>query len=149
MKKIGIAVGILLGIPLTYVVVHLALIEVGQEIVVLHKWKGEGEMSRSRLWIVGDGEREWLHHGYANSPWIRRLEVDPIVEIDRDGDTHRYRAFPDPEAEAKVHRLLREQYGVADVLVRFWWGTDTEKGLASGETCKAVPMRLEAIEPGA
>lgn len=149
MKKLGIALAILLGIPLTYVLIHLALIEVGQEIVVLHKWKGEGEMSRSRLWIVGDGEREWLHHGYADAPWILHLETDRIVEIDRDGETHRYRAFPDRKEEAKIHRLLREKYGVADVLVRFWAGTDTEKGIATGEVCAAVPMRLEAIEPGA
>ena len=148
MRKLGIALGILMGIPLAYVLIHLALIEVGREVVVLHKWKGEGEMSLSRLWIVGDGEREWLHHGYANSPWIRRLEVDRIVEIDRDGETHRYRAFPDHEAEAKVHRMLREKYGLADVLVRFWEGTDTEPGVATGKTCTAVPIRLEAIEPG-
>jgi hypothetical protein len=149
MKKLGIGLGVVVGVLLTYVLVHVALIEIGQEVVVLHKWKGEGEMSLSRLWIVGDGEHEWLHHADADSPWIHRLDVDRILVIDRDGAAHRYRAFPDPEAEAKVHRMLREKYGVADVLVRFWVGTDTETGFATGEMCPAIPVRLEAIEPGA
>lgn len=149
MSRLVIALCILLGIPLAYALIHMALIEIGQEVVVLHKWKGAGEMSLSRLWIVGDGQYEWLHHGYADSPWILHLDTDRIVEIDRDGETRRYRGFADPEADAKVHRLLREKYGVADVLVRFWVGTDTKKGVATGKTCTAIPMRLEPIEPGA
>lgn len=148
MTKIGIALGILLGIPVAYALFHLALIEIGQDVVVLHKWKGEGRMSRSRLWIVSDGEHEWLHHGVADSPWIRHLAVDPIVEIERKGKVYRYRASADPAADPKVHRLLREKYGFADVLVRFWYGTDSQKGFVTRTTCDAVPMRLDPVEPG-
>ena len=144
MRTLLIVVGGLVGLVALYAIIHLALIEVGQEIVVLHKRSLDGATSRSRLWIVDEGGRSWLHHGYADSGWIRRLESDPIVEIERDGRTRRYRATPDPEADAKVHRLLRAKYGVADRLVRFWAGTDTQAGFATRATCKATPVRLEA-----
>lgn len=148
MRTIGIALGILLGIPVAYAAFHMALIEIGQDVVVLHKWKGPGKTSRSRLWIVSDGEHQWIHHGYADSPWIRHLAVDPIVEIERHGKVYRYRGTPDPAADPKVHRLLRAKYGFADVLVRFWAGTDSQVGVATRKTCTAIPMRLDPVEPG-
>ena len=127
--------------------IHLALIEIGQEVVVLHKRAGDGPPSMTRLWIVDDGEYAWLHHGYADTAWIRQLEAEPIVEIDRGGETLQYRALLDPAADPKVHRLLREKYGLADRLVRFWAGTDTETGFVTGRTCLAVPVRLEINVP--
>jgi hypothetical protein len=145
MKRLAIGAAVILGLIGAYVVSHLALIEIGQEIVVLHKWTGDGEQSRPRLWIVDDGDRTWLHHGYADTPWIVHLEDDPIVEVERDGETRRYRATPDPAADPKVHRLLRDKYGAADRLVRFWAGTDTERGVATGATCVAIPVRLEPL----
>jgi hypothetical protein len=56
-----------------------------------------------------------------------------------------YRALPDRAADPEVHRLLREKYGAADRLVRFWAGTDTETGFATRRTCNAVPVRLEPL----
>jgi hypothetical protein len=144
MKKLGIALATLFGICLAYVVIHGVAIEVGQEIVILHKPVGDGEVVESRLWIVDGDGRTWLHHGYADSPWIQEIQQDPIVVVERGGETRRYRAVPDPTADPEVHRLLREKYGFADRLVRFWAGTDTETGFATRDTCQAVPVRLEA-----
>jgi hypothetical protein len=74
------------------------------------------------------------------------MDAHPIVEIVRGGKILRYRARPDPDAHAKVHQLLREKYGLADMWVRFLAGTDTRSGLlTSGEKCKTVPIRLEPI----
>jgi hypothetical protein len=145
MRALLIFAASLVGVCIAYVVVHLALIEVGQEIVVLHKYKGDAAPSRARLWIVDEGESTWLHHGYADSAWIQRLQSDPVVEIERDGETRRFRAQADPASDPTVHRLLREKYGLADRLVRFWAGTDTQEGFATGSLCTAVPVRLEPL----
>lgn len=145
MRGLVIAVAVTVGLFVTYMAIHTALIEIGQEVVVLHKETGDGAPSMTRLWIVDDGEYAWLHHEGADAAWIQRLRADPIVEIDRGGETQQYRGAPDPEADPKVHRLLREKYGFADWLVRFWWGTDTETGLRTGSTCSAVPVRLEPL----
>lgn len=145
MRKLGIALAAFLGICLSYVVIHGAAIEVGREIVVLHKPAGDGEVVEARLWIVDEGGRTWLHHGYADSRWIREIQTDPVVVMKRDGEERRYRATADPTADPQVHRLLREKYGFADRLVRFWAGTDTETGFATRDTCRAVPVRLEEL----
>jgi hypothetical protein len=55
---------IALGLLLAYAVAHLALIELGGEVVVLHKWTSEGRTRPTRLWIVDGGDVAWFHHGY-------------------------------------------------------------------------------------
>ena len=82
----------------------------------------------------------------ANAQWWSGHDANSIVEIDRGGEKRRYHARPDPEAHAKVHQLLREKYGLADMWVRFLAGTDTRSGLLTwGEKCKTVPIRLEPV----
>jgi hypothetical protein len=138
MKRVMAAAVVVLGLCAAYVLAHLALIEVGREVVTLHKWTPGGALQETRLWIVDEGGYSWLHHGYPDSDWIGRLETDPIVTIERGGTTRRYRATPDPESHQRVHELLREKYGVADRWVRFITG-------GTGR-CPAVPVRLEPVE---
>jgi hypothetical protein len=139
-KRVGLVIAVVLGACLAYVLAHLALIEVGREVVVLHKWVAEGESRRTRLWIVDAGEVAYLHHGYPDSAWIQRLADDPFVTVERSGATRRYRATPAPEADTRVHELMRAKYGVADRWVRFVSG--------GVESCPAMPVRLEAAEVG-
>lgn len=138
MKRVMIAAAIVLGLCVAYAAAHLALIEVGREVVVLQKWTPGGAVNKTRLWIVDGGRYSWLHHGDADSGWIRRLAADPIVTIERGGRTQQYRAIPDPESHQRVHDLLREKYGIADRWVRFVTG--------GTEQCPAVPVRLEPVE---
>ena len=138
MKRVMVAAAIVLSLCVTYVLAHLALIEVGREVVILHKWTPGGAVQKTRLWIVDEGRYSWLHHGSADSGWTRRLATDPIVTIERDGRTRQYRAIPDPESHQRVHKLLREKYGIADRWVRFVTG--------GTERCPAVPVRLELVE---
>ncbi|MFQ5684494.1 MAG: hypothetical protein ACE5HC_14630 [Candidatus Binatia bacterium] len=49
-------VAIIVGVCVAYVAVQLALIEIGQEVVVLHKRTGDGAFHRTRLWIVDEGD---------------------------------------------------------------------------------------------
>ncbi|MFI5397301.1 MAG: hypothetical protein ACHQ9S_17325 [Candidatus Binatia bacterium] len=138
MKRVMVAAAMVLGLCVACAAAHLALIEVGREVVVLHEWTPGGAVKKTRLWIVDEGGYSWLHHFYADSVWFRRLATDPIVTLERGGRVRQYRALPDPESHQRVHQLLREKYGIADRWVRF----------VSGETerCAAVPVRLEPVE---
>jgi len=138
MKRVIVVAAIVLGLCVAYALAHLALIEVGREVVILHKWAPGGAVHKTRLWIVDEGRYAWLHHGYPNSAWIRRLETDAMVTLERRGRTRHYRARPDPQAHQRVHQLLRAKYGIADRWVRFITG--------GTERCSVVPVRLEPAE---
>jgi hypothetical protein len=142
MKRLAIAVVFAVALCACYAGIHLAMIDVGKDVVILHKKTGDGAMSMTRLWVVDAPGHSWLHHGWSDAAWIQHVQAEPIVTINRDGAEHQYLASPDPGSDPEVHRLLRNKYGLADRLVRFWWGTDTEAGLLTGEACKTVPIRL-------
>src|SRR5271167_2797164 len=111
MRQVIIVAAIVAGVCAAYVLAHLALIEVGREVVVVHEPTPKGGVRRARLWIVDDGRYSWIHPGSANAAWwVRNMDAHSTVEIEREGKTRLYRALPDPEAHAKVHRLLREKY---------------------------------------
>lgn len=120
----------MLGLPVAYAVAHLALIEVGREVIVLRTQDAEGSWLETRLWIVDDGEQAWVHGG--DSRWMRNLRANPLVEVERGGKVHPYRAVPVPGPHQRVHELLREKYGIADWWVRFIAGDEG-----------SVPVRLE------
>ena len=117
MKRLFAAAGVLLAIAVLVVLAHLAFIEVGRDVVTLRTPRGDGTWQATRLWIVDDGASSWLHSGGPD--WAPRFEGNPIVEIERNGDTRRYRAQPVPGPHQHVHELLREKYGLADRWVRF------------------------------
>jgi hypothetical protein len=146
-KQMIIVAAILIGVCVAYVLAHLALIEVGREVVVVHEPTPKGTVYKTRLWIVDDGPYSWIHPGNANARWwVQHTDANPTVEIDRRGETRQYHTLADPAVHAKVHQLLREKYGLADWWVRFLAGTDTRTGLLTwGEKCKTVPIRLEPV----
>jgi hypothetical protein len=124
---------VLVGLCITYVLAHWALIETGREVIVLRTEEPDGRWYETRLWIVDDGATSWLHGG--NSRWMRNLKARPIVEIVRGGATHRYRATPVPGPHPRIHELLRAKYGIADRWVRLV-GPDGES---------TMPVRLEML----
>ena len=123
MRRVLIALAATSGLCVAYVVAHWALIEVGREVIVLRTENADGGWLVTRLWIVDDGGFAWLHGG--DSAWMRNLRARPIVEIERGGETHRYRADAIPGPHPRIHELLRAKYGVADRWVRFV-GPDNE-----------------------
>jgi hypothetical protein len=127
MKRVMVAAAMVLSFCVAYALAHLALIEVGREVVILHKWTPGGAVHKTRLWIVDEGRESWLHHGDPEAAWIRRLETEAMVTIERRGRTRQH-----------VHTLLRGKYGIADRWVRFVTG-----GTAR---CPTVPVRLEPVE---
>jgi hypothetical protein len=118
---------ILLGVGVALVLGHLALIEVGREVVTLRTQRADGTWQQTRLWVVDEGASTWLHSGGAG--WRSRFDGDPVVELERGGENRRYRAHAVPGPHPLVHRLLREKYGIADRWVRFL-APDSDETLA-------------------
>lgn len=123
------------GIAVLIVAAHLTLIEVGKEVVTLRTQGADGSWQDTRLWIVDDGDSCWLHSGGPD--WNSRFMDNPVVELERNGQTLRYRAQALPGPHPRVDRLLREKYGLADRWVRFI-SPDAEDTLA---------VRLELLIP--
>ena len=116
-KRLAVLVAIILGLCIAYLLAHAALIEIGREVIVLRTQEPDGGWLETRLWIVDEGGVSWLHG--ADSRWMHNLEARPIVEIERGGETRRYRAQAVAGLHPRLHELLRAKYGVADRWVRF------------------------------
>lgn len=136
MRRLLITVFGLMMVGALAVLGHLAVIEVGREVVTLQTRSADGTLQKTRLWIVDDGEIAWLHSG--GKDWGARFEGNPVVELQRAGNIHRYHATPTPGPHPRVHELLRSKYGLADRWVRFI-GPDNDSTLA---------VRLERLEAG-
>jgi hypothetical protein len=134
MKRFAIILAAILGLGVAYVLAHWALIEVGREVIVLRTEEPDGGWHESRLWIVDDEGVSYLHGG--DSGWMHNLKARPIVEVERGGETRRYRAVPVPGPHPRIHELLRAKYGIADRWVRFV-GPDKEY---------TMPVRLDPVE---
>jgi hypothetical protein len=124
----------LVGLGVAYVLGHWALIETGREVIVLRTQEPAGGWLESRLWIVDDEGVAWLH-GSAESHWMRNLAARPMVEVVRGGETHRYRATLVPGPHPRLHKLMREKYGVADRWVRF----------VGPDGASTTPVRLDVL----
>ena len=117
MRRLLLAIPILVVAEALLALGHLALIEIGREVVTLRTQRPGGTWQETRLWIVDEGGYAWFHSG--GSDWSKRFEGDPIVEVDRGGEALRYRARAVPGPHPRVDELLREKYGLADRWVRF------------------------------
>ena len=134
MKRLLITFAALCGAAVAVVLAHLAFIEVGREVVTLRTERADGSWQETRLWIVDDGVSSWLHSG--GDAWLTRFDDDPIVELQRGGQTLIYRAHAVPGPHPDVDRLLREKYGLADRWVR----------LISPDNKSVVAVRLDPID---
>ena len=134
MKTLVVALAALIGLAIAVVLAHLAFIEIGREVVTVRTPLPDGGWKATRLWVVDDEGAAWLHS--AGDAWIARFAGDPIVELERHGETHRYRAHAVPGPHARIDQLLREKYGIADRWVR----------LIAPCNERTVPVRLERIE---
>jgi hypothetical protein len=135
MPRFLIIPAILFAILIAYAVVHMTLVEAGQEVIVLRTQTAEGEWIETRLWIIDYQGSPWLHGG--DSRWVRNLQVNPTVEVIRGDQTARFRAHPIPGPHSEIHELLRAKYGVAETWVR----------MVAPDGDAGMPIRLESIDP--
>lgn len=124
MRRIGLATATLVVGLALLVLGHLALIEVGREVVTLRTRRPDGKWQQTRLWVVDQGTSSWLHSGGRG--WRKRFEGNPVVELERGGEIRQYRAHAVPGPHPEVDRLLREKYGIADRWVRLIAPDDDE-----------------------
>jgi hypothetical protein len=116
-RKLALGAVTLVVVAAAVVLGHLALIEIGREVVTLRTQRPDGTWQATRLWVVDDAGSAWLHS--AGADWAKRFEGDPIVELERGGEIRRYRAHAVPGPHPRIDELLREKYGFADRWVRF------------------------------
>jgi hypothetical protein len=119
MRTLYRGVGIVVVLAAGFVASVLLASEGGEEIVVLRTIDAGGSPVETRLWVVDDGGSAWLRSGARGSGWLRRIEANPRVELERSGRTARMRAvlIRDPVARNRIHALMREKYGFADVWI--------------------------------
>jgi len=133
LKFVGVALLGTATLGACVVIAHLALIEIGREVVTLRTRSGDGSWKETRLWIVDDGDVSWLHS--AGDAWVSRFRGEPIVELRRRGERRRYRSRAVPGPHPRIDRLLLDKYGFADRWVRFLAPCDE----------RTVPVRLELL----
>jgi hypothetical protein len=101
------------------------------ETIVLRTGIGSGTGHQVSLWVAEEGFDLWVEAPDAERDWYGALVADPLVEVERSGRIHRFRAQAAPEARARVERLQREKYGVAHAL----------RGLLEDRS-RRIPIRL-------
>jgi len=81
MKRIGIALAVVLGVPLLYFGAIYGAGELGGEVVVLHRVAPDGGASTVRIWIVEDDTGAWVEHGGAGAARLDGAVMGPEGRI--------------------------------------------------------------------
>ena len=132
MKRMIIGVGILLAAFVSVLIITATPL-VG-EVVTVHTHGADGEWETTPLWIVDLDNTSYLRAGTPEgSGWFTRLQANPDVRLERAGELHDVRLVEEPAQLQAVHRKMAEKYGWADAVV----------GLMSGDSSKALPLRVE------
>ena len=134
-KVISWGIGIILSVPILYLVLLYGASELGGEVVILDRPEVSGEESQVRIWIVDQGGTSWIEHGDTESFYLAALAESPRVVLRRNGETVSYVGKPDHDAHDLYHKLRREKYRWADQLIALLTGGNT--------ACDGVPVRLQ------
>lgn len=139
MRKLGIALAVVVLLGAAFLVAIMIASESGEEIVTLTTLDAAGTPQETRLWVVDDEGHAWLRAGVPTSGWLVRLEARPEVTVERGGAARRYLAVPVREAATRdrIHALMAEKYGAADALIS-WIRDGTQ----------SVAVRLDPAPPG-
>lgn len=106
----------------------------GVEVVVLRTGAAVAPR-RTRTWIADDGAAALVEAANAERPFLRDLQADPALFLERGGAVRACRAdiLPNPGGHERIRALLRGRYGWAD-----WWVgllTDTSASMAVRLDC--------------
>jgi hypothetical protein len=145
MRRFLVAVAVLIGLAVAYVLAHWALIETGNEVAVLRTENDDGSWLESRLWIVDDGPVAWLH-GDVRSRWERNLAARPVVQVTRRRDAALPRhagAGTPPEDPRAAAREVRHRGSLGPLRGR--GPRDDDAGSPRGAAGGGVDVRRAAI----
>ncbi len=131
-------IALLLVLAVAFVGAIFAASEFGGEVVNLRTHDGSAERS-THLWVVDDAGFAWLRAGHPNSGWLKRIEGNPDVVVERGGIATHFHAVPvhDPAVRDRIHALMRAKYPWADRLIS-----------VMRDPNGSVPVRLEPVPPG-
>jgi hypothetical protein len=90
----------------------------------------DGELRRTHVWYVRQGQTVWLEAGRPNHGWYKDLQVHPTVQFESSDLSGRFEAatVPGPQAHRYIRALLAEKYGVRDRILG--WAVDTSSSIA-------------------
>lgn len=128
---------IVLAVIVAAFVVASIVIDEG-EVAHLQTLDAEGRAYESDLWIVDVDGVLFLRANGPNAHWFIRLQANPQVTIERDGESLSYEAVPvsGPQAKRRVDRAMSEKYGLPEEV---WeWLT---------RASETIPIRLDPREP--
>lgn len=134
MKIIFWSAGIVLGL-LIAVLVLVQIASERVEVVELHTLDHQGEPMTTRLWIVDDGELQYLRSGNGDSLWFQRIQENPSFEVTRNGVTEAYTAQLRPDKRDQINAMMRDKYTWGDSLI----------SVITGSSEAAVPVELHRL----
>jgi hypothetical protein len=107
----------------------------GREVVVLRTRDAAGGERATRTWIADAAGAAWIEAATPERPFLRDLEREPALFLDRHGRPQRCRTSvaPNPEGHARIRALLATKYGWADRWIAMV--ADTQRSLAVRLDC--------------
>jgi hypothetical protein len=116
----------------------IAILSESGEVVVVQTFDESQRAHDTRLWIVDDGDEQWLRAGNPTNRWYQNILRDPSVRVTRGPETRAYRAVPadEPVMRDRINQLMEEKYGFADRAIG---------KLGRGDS--PVPIQLEPQQP--
>ena len=115
-RRLLIAVGIVLALGATFMLSIILVSEAGTEVVTIETEEPDGSVRRTRLWVVDDGNFAWLRAGMGPVPWLEQATAKGTLVMTRNGDRDVYKVdvFDDPVSRKRIHAMMREKYGAKD-----------------------------------
>ena len=110
-------IGIVILLPLLYVLAVLVASEFGGEVVEVETFDDRGRKFSTSLWIVDLYGDTWIRAGDPDSAWVQRLRVNPEVAMTREGARATYHAEIVEDFAERINDGMREKYGRADQLI--------------------------------
>jgi hypothetical protein len=103
---------------------------------VIYTRDANGAWIGTEVWVVDYDGDPWIRVARPDRRWFRRLQVDPRVELERDGLRSPYTAIPhhDRDARLVIDAAFSEQNGPID----WWYGLLLRRD--------AIPIELVAEE---
>ena len=130
--------GVIALLGLGFAIVTLHALE-GREVVVLRTAAPDGGERTTRTWIADDAGAAWVEAATPERPFLRDLERDPTVRLERNGRPLRCATTvaPNPDGHRRIRDLLAAKYGWADRWIAMV--ADTERSLAVRLDCSPDP----------
>lgn len=135
MRRLWIAVALFVAAVVVFVAITMVALE-GREVVVVRTRGAQGVTHETRIWIADYEGGAVIEAANPERPFYQDLLQEPVIELQRQGYTSRYRAtvLPQPGGHELIRRLLRQRYGWAD-----WW-----IGLIA-DTSQSLGIKLEPL----